>query len=167
MAITAITVASGAYSISSQRKQAKAQKRAAAEQRKSIRAQQASQNYQAARQRRQQAAQARMLRAQQVAGGFSSGIGTGSSAVQGAVGSIGSTFGGNIGASNIAQGLANQASIFNQNAAGFTSQANQYAMNSQLGSSIFGWAAPQANFSNLNPFGTRSTPAPVVDRTGV
>lgn len=154
MAITSIVigVAGTVASYSQQKKQAKAQERAAEEQRKAMKAQQASSNYRAARERRQMVARSRVLAAQQQAGGFASGAGLGTSIVSGAVGGITSTAAGNIGASNIMQGYANQATGYNIASAGYSSQANQYGYNAGL-------------YSGLGSFGSSLAMSPLFNST--
>lgn len=138
MGVAAVIGAVGAVSSVVQgRKAAKQQKRAAAESKKAQRVQTRMQDLQAMRERRQQAAQARVARSQQIAGGFASGVGFGSSAVQGAVGGISSQLASNSGFGSQMQGMANQASIFNQNAADFSTKANVAQGYSQMGASIF------------------------------
>lgn len=113
------------------------QKKSAAAQKKSQRAQRASQNFQAMRERRIQAAQAQRLQAAQIAGGFSSGVSQGSSAVQGAVGGISAQLASNVGAAGVTQGLAEQASIFNQLGADAATSAQQAQSIAGLGTTIF------------------------------
>jgi hypothetical protein len=137
------TLLGAAFGIASFSQQAKASKQAKKAAQAQIKAQQLGQriaNVRAARERRQQVAQARVLQAQQLAGGFSAGVGRGSSAVQGAVSSIGSQAASNVGFSQQVAGLSALASEQNILSAQYQSQAatsQAYGNMFAKGASIF------------------------------
>lgn len=163
VAAVAVGVASTAVSYRQQKKAAKAQKIAAFEQRKAEKVREKQSVIAAVRERRQQRARASVLQAQQQAQGFSSGIGQGSSVIQGTVGSLGTQLASNMGYSGQQQALSSQAGQFSQNSAMFQSQANQYnaqanmfsslggAFSSVADSSIFNTATPYSGGSLMNP----------------
>ena len=112
-------------------------KRAARKQEQANRVQRRMEDVRANRERRAMAARAQRAQAEQMAGGFSAGVGQGSSVVQGAVGGIGSQFASNIGYSQQMQGMAGQASIFQQQSANAQSQASMWGGVASIGGSIF------------------------------
>lgn len=86
-------------------------------QRDAIAAQERAANVRAQQERIKAQREARIARAQVISGAASAGIGPGSSAISGAESSIASQLGQNIGAINVAQDFASQASAANQRAA--------------------------------------------------
>lgn len=103
--VAAIATVVGAVSgVVSARKQAKAAKNARRAQEKAAKVQNKQSNIARQRAVRRSLAQSRVLRAQTLAGGFSSGL-QGSSIVSGAVGGIQSDVSANIGASGVQAGL--------------------------------------------------------------
>lgn len=166
MAIATTTLLAGAALATtaySANRQAKAQKKSAKAQRRSLRTQQKMSDLTAGRERRQMLAKARVMRAQQQAAGFSSGIGQGSSVVQGAIGGLGSQAASNFGFSAMQQGLARQAGQYNIAAGNAQSDAAKWGAIGSFSQTIFGMGI-QA--SGLGQSSTAAT-TPAAPSTGL
>ena len=114
---TLISVGFGLYQVNEQRKAVKAEKKRADKLQKAEKVKQRISDVRAQREQRQVLARARIQQANLEAGGFASGIGGGSSALLGSIGSLQSTVAGNQGFANSLSDAANQVSIFNEQAA--------------------------------------------------
>jgi len=112
-------------------------------QKESIAAQQRSSDYQAQRARIQAVRESRIRQAQMTAGAGQAGIGFESSGVVGAQSSLASQLGSTIGASNVVQGFAGQASAANQRAADAAATGAMWQAIGSVSSSAFsglgGW----------------------------
>jgi hypothetical protein len=114
-------------SYSAQSKAADAQQQQAAAQREANVANDRAAKVQQQRDRLRQVREARIARARVISQASQSGVGEGTSGLVGGLGSISSQFGANIGAINVAQTFADEASAANQKAADFGAQANQFS----------------------------------------
>lgn len=132
LAIGALTVSAGSMIMQSQaaNRQADAQRAASAAQGRSA-------NVEAQRARIQQVREARLRRAQVVSAAEGSGLGTGTSGVGGAVGSIASQMGSNIGTINQQQTFAEETSVALQKSADAGVEAQQWQMIGNFSQSIF------------------------------
>lgn len=135
-AVAAIVAVVGAgVSIQEQQEAKKEQKKAFAEQRK-VRAEQKAQNEAAASQeRRKQLREERIRRAKILAASEAAGT-VGSSGEVGALGGLSTTLSANLGANRAALNSASDISLFSQNAANFTSAADQANANAQMAGQI-------------------------------
>ena len=142
-ALGALAVAGTAYSIMEQEKAKDRQKEAAKEQRK-IRNEQKAQNAsQAAQERRKQLREERIRRSKILATSQAAGV-TGSSGETGALGGLSTQLATNLGSNLGALNSAADISLFSQNAANFSSAADQASANAQMGGQVAGLAF-QAN----------------------
>lgn len=131
----------GAYqSYSAQQDAAAAQQQQAAAQREATAVQQRSANVQSQKERVKQLREARVARARILSSAVNMGVGTASTGVSGAVSSVSSQYGENVGAINVAQTFAEKTSQAQQLAADFGVQAQgkmaeaaQWQSLSQLG----------------------------------
>ena len=143
MGVGAAIIASTLVGVGSTIYSAKQQKKAVKEQKRSQRLQQRQADMRANKERRRFAAAQRVQQAQQTAAGFSSGAGTSSSALQGALGANQTNLASNIGFSNQMQGISGQISASNIKAAGYESNANfAMGMNSAFQTGISPWMGP-------------------------
>lgn len=117
--------------------QAKATKQAAAAQREATAAQGRSASVEAQKARIQQVREARIRRAQVLSAGTSAGLGTGTSGIGGAVGSISTQMAENIGTINQQQTFAQETSAALQVAADKQVTAQKWQMIGQFSKSIF------------------------------
>lgn len=130
-----IAIAGTGYSIQQQQEAKKEQKKAANEQRK-IQSEQRAQNEAAASQeRRKQLREERIRRSKILAASEAAGT-VGSSGEVGALGSLSTTLSSNLGSNRAALNSASDISLFSQNAANFTSAANQANANAQMGAQV-------------------------------
>jgi len=111
-------------------KQAKAQQAASA-------AQSRAANVESQRARIQQVREARIRRGAITAAGENAGLGAGTSGIGGAVGSVASQMGANIGAINVQQTFADQTSAALQKAADYGVEAQKWQTIGGFGKSIF------------------------------
>lgn len=114
-----------------------ASKDQAAAQRESIKVQGRQNALEAQRERIKQVRAARIARASVLSGASASGMGAGTSGVQGATASIGSQLGSNIGDIGVSQSFAEQASAANIRAANAGAKLAQWQAIGGLSSSIF------------------------------
>ena len=136
--ITAIVAGIGAAGqVYSASQQARATRNAANAQREATAAQGRAANVDAQRARIAQVREARIRRAQVISAGTNSGLGLGTSGIGGAVGSISSQEGSNIGYINQQQTFADQASTALQSAADYQVQAQRWQMIGNFSHSIF------------------------------
>jgi len=139
---------SAVSSYSAQSKAADAQQQQAQAQQEANAAQERSAKVQQQRDRLRQVREARIARARVISQASQSGLGAGTSGLVGGTGSISSQLGSNIGAINVAQTFADEASAANQKAANFGSQANR------LSAEAGGWQALSGlAFGASNQFG--------------
>ena len=124
-----------AYSIQQQQEAKKERKKAANEQRK-IQSEQRAQNEAAASQeRRKQLREERIRRSKILASAQATGTAWSSGEV-GALGGLSTTLSSNLGLNRAALNSAYDISLFSQNAANFTSAANQADANAQIGAQV-------------------------------
>lgn len=155
-AIAAVAVVGTAYSISEQEKAKGKQKEAVKEQRKIRNEQKAQNEAQAAQERRKQLREERIRRAKILSTSQSAGA-TGSSGEAGALGGLSTQFATNLGANLGALNSAADISLFSQNAANFSSAADQAGANAQMGSQVASLAFQAGSlFSASKP--TTTTP---------
>jgi hypothetical protein len=114
----------------------KASKKAAAARQRSLEAQRKIAEVKNARERRNAVREARIKRAQALSVGTQQGAG-GSSGLTGATSSIGSQLGSGLSFLDTSKSLSNEANIFSQASAGYSSEANTWAGIAGLGSTIF------------------------------
>lgn len=138
--IIAVAAVSIGASIYSGKQQAKATKQAAAAQREATAAQGRSASVEAQRARIQQVREARIRRAQVLSAGTNAGLGMGTSGIGGAVGSIASQMGENIGSINQQQTFADQTSAALQQAADYQVKAQKWQTIGNFSQSIFNQA---------------------------
>lgn len=139
--IAAVAVGvSAAATVYSSNKQAKATKQAAAAQREATAAQGRASSVEAQRARIQQVREARIRRAQVLSSGTNAGLGTGTSGIGGAVGSIASQMGENIGTINQQQTFAQETSAALQQSADYQVKAQKWQMIGNFSKSIFNQA---------------------------
>lgn len=133
---------------SKQKKAAKEQKRAAEHAREAERIQQVRADLASRKARVQQIREARIRRAEILQRGINSGAGLGTSTTSAAMGSIVSTFGGNVGDISQQQGLSR--SITNQNLAGAeaSSRANTFQGQAQVAETIGGLGSTIGNLGS-------------------
>lgn len=138
-AISSLIVAgiSAAATVYSANRQSKAAKQQAAAQREATAAQGRAANVEAQRARIQQVREARIRRAQVISAGTEGGLGTGTSGMGGAVGSISSQAASNIGTINQQQTFAEQTSAALQQATDYGVKAQQWQMIGSFSKSIF------------------------------
>lgn len=113
------------------------QKKAAKEQKKAQEAEKRASSVEAARARMEQIREARIRAARIKAQAGAEGTGMVSSGIAGALSSIGSQTGANIGAINVQQGFANEATAALQRAASAQSKAATWQQIGQVSGSIF------------------------------
>lgn len=144
----AATVYSGQQQASAAKKQAQAQNEA-------NRANQAAASAQAARQRVEQARAQRIAAGRAVQAGVNTGGGVDSSKVTGAVSSATSQAAANIGAINVQETFAEQASQALQRAANYGAQAAKWQAIGGFSKSIFSWSTSGISAGSL--FGNTGT----------
>lgn len=127
--------------------QAAAQQEQAAAQRESIRIQQKSADVQTQQARIRQLREARIARARVLSSAANMGIGTASTGVSGAISSISSQAGANIGAINVQQSFSEAASVQNERASTAASTAAVWGAKSQ------GYMATAAQWQGLAQLG--------------
>ena len=132
LAILAVAVAGTAYSISEQERAKGKQKEAVKEQRKARNEQKAQNEVQAAQERRKQLREERIRRAKILSTSQAVGV-VGSSGEVGALGGLSTQLSSNLGANLGALNSASDISLFSQNAANFSSAADQASVNAQMG----------------------------------
>lgn len=138
-----VAVIGTGYSIQQQEKAQDKQEQAARENKKIQQAQRAQNEAQAAQERRKQIREERIKRARIIATSEAAGV-TGSSGELGALGSLSTNLSAGIGANEGALNTAADISLFSQNAANFSSQANQYSANAQMGGQVSSLALQMA-----------------------
>lgn len=135
---TAVGAATSIYSTS---QAAKASKQQAAAQRDSQAAQGRMSSAEAARSRIQQAREARVKRGQVIGAGSNSGLGSGTTGITGAVGSIGAQLASNVGTINQTESFAAEIGAANQRAADAQGDIMKWQGIGAIGSTIFSTAA--------------------------
>ena len=150
LAILAVAVAGTAYSISEQEKAKDKQKEAVREQGKIRNEQKAQNEAQAAQERRKQLREERIRRAKILSTSQAAGV-TGSSGESGAIGGLSTQLSSNLGTNLGALNSASDISLFSQNAANYSSAADQANANAQMAgqvSSLAFQAAPVLSKAN-------------------
>lgn len=156
LAILAVAVAGTAYSINEQEKAKDKQKEAVKEQRKARNEQKAQNEAQAAQERRKQLREERIRRAKILSTSQAAGA-TGSSGEVGALGGLSTQLSTNLGANLGALNSAADISLFSQNAANFSSAADQSNANAQMAGQVSSLAFQAGSlFSASKP--TTTTP---------
>lgn len=142
LAIGAVSLVQG---YGAQQEAASAQQQQASAQREATAVQQRSANVQSQKERVRQLREARVARARVLSSAVNMGVGTASTGVSGAVSSISSQYGENVGAVNVAQTFAEKTSQAQQRAADFgvaaqgkMMEAAQWQQLSGLGFQAFG-----------------------------
>jgi len=130
IAAVAVSAFSAVSQYSASKKQAKAQQEASA-------AQSRAANVESQRARIQQVREARIRRGAITAAGENAGLGAGTSGIGGAVGSVASQMGANIGAINVQQTFADQTSAALQRAADYGVEAQKWQTIGSISGSIF------------------------------
>lgn len=153
--IIAVAAVGAVATVYSGQQQAKATKKAAAVAREATAAQGRASSVEAQRARIQQVREARIRRAQVLSSGTNAGLGTGTSGIGGAVGSIASQMGENIGSINQQQTFADQTSAALQQAADYQVKAQKWQQIGNFSQSIFTQAG---GFTTIFG-GNTSTPA--------
>lgn len=133
--------------------QAIAQQQQASAQREAATTQQRAANVQTQQEKVRQLREARIARARVLSSAVSMGIGTASTGVSGAVSSISSQYGENIGRINVAQTFAEKTAEAQQRAADFSSQAATF------GASAQGHMAEAAQWQQLSQIGFQAAGA--------
>lgn len=116
---------------SAQEQQAVAQQQQVAAQREATAVQQRSANVQSQKERVRQLREARVARARVLSSSINMGVGIASTGVSGAISSISSKYGENIGNINVAETFAEKTALAQQRAADFGTQASTFGARAQ------------------------------------
>lgn len=165
-AVAAVVAVIGTgYSITEQEKAKDKQKDAVQEQRKARNEQKAQNEAQAAQERRKQLREERIRRAKILSTSQAAGV-TGSSGEIGALGGLSTQFATNLGSNLGALNSASNISLFSQNAANYSSAADQNNANAQMAGQVSSLAFQVAPvLSKAGSLFSASNPAPTTTTT--